>query len=182
MGERTEWTLGPHPALTLYGEKQTNVEKGRRMEDLGFLEQDLLPTSPQCLFLKPNAKRETSAKNTHDLLMTAFGFKSIPYTWVQLRILHPLRAPSKPHLWNLGSKKRAQGQTSWECIRAMQTWGHHPDSPGQTLQQTKVLTEALPHIHTPLHFHSLWHLHSPKSLMLFLFFLLFIYYFGYCGS
>ena len=26
----------------------------------------------------------------------------------------------------------------------MQTWGHHPDSPGQTLQQTKVLPEALP--------------------------------------
>lgn len=78
MGERTEWTLGPHPALTLYGEKQTNVEKGRRMEDLGFLEQDLLPTSPQCLFLKPNAKRETSAKNTHDLLMTALWFQVNP--------------------------------------------------------------------------------------------------------
>lgn len=39
---------------------------------------DLLPTSPQCLFLKPNAKRETSAKNTHDLLMTALRFQGNP--------------------------------------------------------------------------------------------------------
>ena len=37
-----------------------------------------LPTSPQRLFLKPNAKRESSAKNTHDLLMTALRFQGNP--------------------------------------------------------------------------------------------------------
>lgn len=37
---------------------------------------------PQCLSLEPNAKRETSAKNTDDLLTVALWVQANPTWWV----------------------------------------------------------------------------------------------------
>lgn len=153
-------TSGPPSSSDILWRETDSSQQGRRMEDLGFLEKKTFFLH-FFLSLKPNGKRKTSAENTYDLLIVALRVQINPVCMGRVNFI---MFPDSliPGTWATG-------------IVRSNTMGIHQSHadvwspprfcwPDSTENENSRGTAPL----HPIAFNSLWNIHRPKSLMLFL--------------